>query len=96
MKLRDSCNSLSASHQLAVFAEYYKYDSYSLLILTRCHLRYLKSFIFQLDFTKVHDMQALKSCQEGVSNHAYRGVCDLNDLMVIFNAIVFFSFSFRV
>lgn len=37
-------------------------------------------------------MQALKSCQEGVSNHAYRGVCDLNDLMVIFNAIKFFLF----
>ena len=36
-------------------------------------------------------MQALKSCQEGVSNHAYR-VCDLNDLMVISNAIKFFLF----
>lgn len=51
-KLRDSCNSLSASHQLAVFAECYKYDSYSLVILTRCYFHYRKSFIYQLVFNK--------------------------------------------
>ena len=32
------------------------------------------------------------NCQKWVSNHAYRGFCDLNDLMVILIAIVFFLF----